>query len=290
MDFYLSCVQLKLLLCFLLFSQFFVELAFAKLHKCSAALSSVVSRVFDGQENFNQKVEVRAAWLKKHLRQSSEFRVAPEDALKATRRSFSSESEVKTEGFKFASPLDSFDWDRHLLNLEMLQQFFHGQVDLIDLESSRFRVGIKLPPGPIHPLFFENVSRQIFEVMNMHFEYALIAFQVFKEETKTKRVNYGVPVKKIAEELARAYHDVRERMPQMSLMALQYYRVAKAPGEADSVLDLSVIDGAVFDDFILRDSSYKMLLHEYLKLRNSLAAFESDPEIRREIFKLQSEQ
>lgn len=283
-------VQNKLVLGCVLSFVFSIPSAYAyvKVWSCGARLSAKMKDVKESEKNFHAYVEEKAKNIKNSLRSSPSYSVAPGDALVAIRRAFSSEEEFSTSHFKFPHRLPDFSWNSQKQNVARLQSFFHDQVDYTDLRSADFEVVIKTPQGPLHPVFFENIVKQVFELNTERLEYALSAYSVFKETRAKDKNYYPVTLKELSREMALEFAELSRRMPMMSAMALQLFRLNQAEATGSSV-DLALLAPDAFDVFLERDASYRLLLHGYLKLREALNQFTQDVDIQRQIFELQRE-
>lgn len=260
--------------------------AFSKVWSCNAVLSLKMKDLKESEKNFHAYVEDKAQSLKAALRTSHPQRVAPVDALVAIRRAFSSEELTPSSHFKYPHSLTEFTWESQKQNMEELQAFFHGRRDFGDLRPSDFEVVIRIPEAPLHPVFFENLVKQVFELNTERLEYSLKAFEVYKETRKKDKNYYPVKLNEVAREMAIEYVEVKQRMPILSAMALQLFRLSRSEASG-SIADLESVTNADFEIFLVRDSSYRVLLHAYLKLREALNQFTQDSDIQRQIIELQ---
>jgi len=260
--------------------------ALEKLNGCAGALSSAMIQLKGSEKTFSVLVEEKAKGVQSVLRSAVELRVASEDALDAIHLAFSMQ-EVDVASFIFPSPIPKFLWSEQQSSLLRLQEFFHGQVEFTELSGADFSVHFRVPSGPIGSVFFENITKQVFDMHTERLTYALKAFEVLKKVRTGSRYYYKVEYNKLIRDITHEYLEVLKRMPSLSTLALQFYRLAKAKEEGD-LLPLEEVKLLEFETYLEKDTSYRLAAHSYLSLRRILNQFGQDPDISRRVAELQS--
>ncbi len=243
-------------------------------------------QVKGSEKTFAALVEDKAKNIQNILRSEAEHRVATEDALDAIYLAFSMK-EVDLSSFVFPSPLANFLWSEQQSSLLRLQEFFHGQVEFSELRGTDFHVHIRVPQGRVGSIFFENITKQVFDMHTERLTYALKAFEVLKKVRTGNRYYYKVEYNKLIRDMTHEYLEVLRRMPSLSTLALQFYRVAKAKDESN-LLPLEQFSLSDFESYLEKDYSYRLAAHSYLSLRRILNQFGQDPDINRQVAEIQS--
>jgi hypothetical protein len=257
-----------------------------KLFSCVTSLQDTMQSLGTPEKTLDAEIEEMIAPLKKKLRTVTVKTPEAEHAIETLQKAFDENYEYPSSEFAALGP---YLWSEHLSNIELLQKFFHGRIEYVSLDHRSFKTAYRLQEGTLDPIFFENISARVFEDLTSRMEHALEAYRVVRKHKEILQPAEAPSKGALTELLARAYIDVRNRMPTLAAMSVEFYRLSLYAQKHDGTFDLPSRESLQREDFLhflIRSNEYNRVAHEYLRLRQVLAAYAENPAIQAQILRL----